>query len=282
MTADTITVRPLAPALGAEVLDIDLAAPLDNRTVDAIHRAFLDHQVLFFHDQTLTPEDHKAFARRFGELDTHPYAGHLPGHSEIVEVLKEESDTWNFGGVWHTDVSFLEAPPLGSVLYAREVPDVGGDTLWANMYLAYEALSPGMRRMLDELTCIHSPNGVFGAGKEGPKGQTTSMAIGASPDDAVEVEHPLVRTHPQTGRKGLFGGGGYLVRFKDMTVEESRPLMDFLWRHATREEFSCRFRWRAGDVALWDNRCTMHYALNDYHGHRRLMHRVSIRGDRPA
>ena len=208
----------------------------------------------------------------------------MPGHPEILEVLKDVDDEQNFGGLWHIDLTFLEEPPLGSVLYARELPPTGGDTLWANLYTAYETLSDGMKRMIDGLVGIHSAVRVYGPEDETDyRNRKTSMDLDQTEEALEEVEHPVVRTHPETGRKCLFlGGGHYLRRFKDMTEAESAPLLNYLNAHAVRPEFTCRFRWEKDSIAFWDNRCTQHFALNDYAGHRRLMHRVTIDGDRPV
>ncbi len=284
MTQGTIAVTPLTSALGAEIEGIDLSRPLANRTAETVHRAFLDHQVIFFRRQDITPDQLKDFARRFGPLNIHPYIEALDGHPEILEVLKDTGDTRNFGGLWHTDLTFLEEPPLGSMLYAKEVPEAGGDTLWANKYLAYERLSDGMRDLLDGLTGVHSGATVYGPREvTGDRAAGTTMKLDQTEAALGEVEHPVVRTHPETGRKCLFlGGREYLRRFKDMTEEESAPLIGYLNDFAVRPEFTCRFRWAPGSFAFWDNRCTQHYALNDYHGARRLMHRVTIDGDRPV
>ena len=279
-----IDLRPMAGALGADIYDIDLARPLDDATFAAVERAFHDYLVLFFHDQKLTPEQHVAFSRRFGPLTRSPYIKHMDEHPDIIAVLKEadERNISTFGNAWHSDFSFLEEPPLGSVLYAREVPSHGGDTLFANMYLAYDALSEGMRRMLDPLNAMHAgrPYGVNGL----PKDLKVSRSIGIARDDPEanrEIPHPVVRVHPKTGRKALFVNSIYTTRFEGMTEAESRPLLQFLYRHAIRPEFTCRLRWHTGDLAMWDNRCAMHYAINDYDGQRRLMHRTTIRGERP-
>lgn len=278
--ASTIEVKPVSGALGAEIAGVDLADDLSNETFDTIHQAFLDHQVIFFRDQhRLTPERHKAFGRRFGTLNVHPYVKGMDGHPEILEIIKEPDEKTNFGGGWHTDMSFLEEPALGSILHAIEVPPYGGDTLWANQQAAYEALSDGLKETLSGLTAIHSAKGEYG-----PKGQSAlnrkSMDTQAAPD-APEYEHPVVRTHPETSRKGLYVNPAFTMRFKGWTRRESRPLLNYLFEHCRQEPFTCRFRWEAGSVAFWDNRCTWHYALNDYHGHRRHMRRVTVDGDRP-
>ncbi|GAB4235824.1 MAG: TauD/TfdA family dioxygenase [Methyloligellaceae bacterium] len=287
MSVTEIEVRPIASALGAEIHGIDLSRPLTNREFDTIHRAFLEHQVIFFRDQKLTPEQHLAFARRFGELDIHPFAAGLEGYPEIMPVVKEADDRTqvNFGGKWHSDVTFYEKPALGSVLYAIDVPPVGGDTLWANMYLAYESLSDGLKETLDGLQAVHSARRAFGLNSRTTQrlkdGSGKSMKVTPSEEAEKEVVHPVVRTHPETGRKLLFVNANFTERFVGWTQEESLPLLEFLWIHATQPAFTCRFQWRKGSIAFWDNRATQHLAMNDYHGHRREMHRVTICGDRP-
>lgn len=275
-----IQVKPISGALGAEIEGVDLAGDLSNEAFDQVHQAFLDHHVIFFRDQHgLTPEKHKAFGRRFGTLNVHPYVKGMEGHPEILEIIKEPEEKTNFGGGWHTDMSFLEEPALGSILHAIEVPPYGGDTLWANQHLAYEALSDGLKETLEGLTAIHSAKGEYG-----PKGQSAlnrqSMEATAAPD-APEFEHPVVRTHPETGRKGLYVNPAFTLRFKGWSRRESRPLLNYLFEHSRQEPFTCRFRWEPGSVAFWDNRSTWHFALNDYHGHRRHMRRVTVNGDKP-
>ena len=288
MSDSAIDVRPVAGALGAEIHGIDLGKSLSNRQFDTIHQAFLDHQVIFFRDQQITPEQHMAFGRRFGDLDIHPFAAGLDDYPEVLPVIKEASDhSGNFGGTWHSDVTFYEKPALGSILYALEVPDYGGDTMFANQYLAYETLSEGMRRMLDGLKAVHNASRAYGTENSRTTNRVrdrsqTSMKIRTGADAEQEMVHPVVRTHPETGRKGLFVNHVFTRRFDGWTEAESQPLLDFLYAHATRPEFTCRFRWAKGSIAFWDNRCVQHYALNDYHGQRRHMHRVTICGDRPA
>jgi taurine dioxygenase len=285
-TASTrIEIRPMAGALGADIGGVDLSRPLDDATFGAIERALHEHLVIFFHDQRLTPEQHLAFTRRFGPISRSPYIKHMDDYPDIIAVLKEaeERKISTFGNAWHSDFSFLDEPPLGSVLYAREVPSHGGDTLFANMYAAYEALSPGLRRVLDGLNAIHTgkPYGVGGL----PQDLAVSRSIGIerdNPEADRETAHPVARVHPATGRKALFVNSIYTTRFEGMTPAESRPLLKFLYDHATQPEFTCRLRWRQGDLAVWDNRCTMHYAINDYDGQRRLMHRTTIKGERPV
>lgn len=280
MAYKRIAVKRVAGALGAEIDGVDLSRPLDNATFDDIHQAFLDHQVIFFRDQQLTPESHKTFARRFGTLNIHPYVAGMADHPEVMEIIKEPHERVNFGGGWHTDMSFEALPALGTLLHAIEVPAFGGDTLFASQYAAYDALTPGMKRLLESLEAVHSASREYGA--TGISAQAReSMSIRVAEGEVPESVHPVVRTHPQTGRKALFVNAAFTVRFKDMSVRESRPLLDFLVRHATEDAFTCRFRWTAGALAFWDNRCVQHYALNDYHGQRRHMRRVTVDGDRP-
>jgi taurine dioxygenase len=281
MQNEAVTVRKLTGGCGAEVLGVDLAGDLSNRQWDQVRQAFLDHGVLFFRDQNLTPEQHIAFARRWGNIDINKFFTAAPGYPEIAEVRKEKEQKSNIGGGWHTDHSYDAEPAMGSILLAREVPEEGGDTLFSNMYLAYDALSVGLKRTLDGLHAIHSAAHVFGAKSEYKRANdehkkrfgNESLAVG-------EVSHPVVIRHPESGRKALYVNPGFTLRFDGWTAEESKPLLDLLYRHAVRPEFTCRFRWRAGSIAFWDNRCTWHYAANDYHGHDRLMHRITVAGTR--
>ena len=271
-------IQPLAGALGAEILGVDLATPLDEATLAAIRHAWLDHLVIFFHDQDLTPGQFLAFARRFGEPIDYPFVKGLDDHPEIIPVLKLAHETVNFGGIWHSDTAYLDVPPMASMLIGREVPPAGGDTEFANMYLAYETLSPGMQRLLDGLTAVNSS-----AAADVSRTREDRIKDSARADARKEyaATHPVVRVHPETGRKALYVNVAHTVAFEGMTKEESAPLLQFLFRHQVRSEFTCRFRWRPGSIALWDNRCAQHNAINDYQGHRRLMHRITLAGDRP-
>ncbi len=281
-----IEVHPIAGALGAEIGGVDLSQSLDDATVTEIHQALLDHLVIFFRDQEITPEQHKAFGRHFGAFYQHEYVGGIDGHPEIMHVEKRPEDGFNFGGAWHTDITYAERPPMGSILYAHEVPGHGGDTVFANMYLAYETLSDGMKQMLGGLKAVHSAINVYG--REGrlrrdePEDARPAMKVDMDSEIEAQTEHPVVRTHPETGRKCLFVNKPFVIRLSGMEEDESEPLLRYLCEHATRLDFTCRFRWEKGSVAFWDNRCTQHYALNDYPGERRLMHRLTIQGDRPS
>ena len=286
MTYETIEATPVAGALGAEVSGVDLGRPLSGQALADIRQAFAEHLVLFFRDQSLTPETQIAFAKRLGPLFRVPYVEPLADHPDIIAVLKEadERNIATFGGTWHTDFSFLEKPPSATVLYAVEVPAIGGDTLWASMYAAYDALSDGIKAALDGLVAIHTgaPHGTTHAP---PADLALSRSIKLTRNDPsadVETEHPVVRVHPLTGRKALFINPVYVPRFAGMTEAESRPLLDYLGNHATQPQFTCRFAWRTGSLAIWDNRCTQHLAINDYDGVRRLLHRVTVAGERPA
>jgi len=273
-----IVVRPVAGALGAAIEGIALADALDAGTISAIRRALLEHQVLFFSDQRATPAVLKAFARRFGPLYVHPYARGLPDHPEVVPVVREPDDVGRvFGGTWHADMTFEDEPVLGSALYAVEVPTRGGDTMFASQSAAYDALSDGLKRVLVGLNAVHSASAAYG---RGTVAGARTMAL-KTVDAPREVIHPVVRIHPETGRPGLFVNRLNTRRFDGWTEAESAPLLEFLFAHAVRPEFTCRFRWRPGSLAFWDNRCVQHLALNDYAGHRREMHRVTVCGDRP-
>ncbi|WP_305098599.1 TauD/TfdA dioxygenase family protein [Croceibacterium aestuarii] len=214
-------------------------------------------------------------------MGRHDQVEGMEDYPDIIEVRQEPTDTRNFGGAWHGDVTYLPEPPLGSILYAKEVPEVGGDTLWSNLYLAYDDLSEGMKRLIDNLVVMHTPAKIYGE-KALDWGKDSSVR--SSPTSAAHWEHPhpLVRTHPESGRMLYYVSGAFTPRFADMTEEESAPLLDYLMAQATREPFTCRWRWQAGDVAFWDNRATLHYALNDYAGERRVMHRVTVNGEAPV
>jgi alpha-ketoglutarate-dependent taurine dioxygenase len=275
-----IEIRPLAGALGAEVGGIDLSQCGDEAIAE-VRQALLDNLVLCFREQQLSPAQQIALGRRFGELNIHPHYRSLDGYPEILPVLKEPTDKRNIGGVWHSDVTFLERPALGSLLYAIDVPSKGGDTMFASQYTAYEALSDGMKRMLEGLIAVHSDAILTEPAKVARSNAERSTKLNAAATQVSESEHPVVRTHPETGRKALFVNGAFTQRFKDMTAEESRPLLHYLFRHAARPEFTCRIRWQKGSLVFWDNRAVQHYALNDYPGERREMHRVTVEGDRP-
>lgn len=270
-----IEVRRVAGALGAEISGVDLSADLPDGTIAAIRKALVEHQVIFFRGQTLTPERQLAFGRRFGSLNIHPYVQGMAEHPEVMEIIKEPSDRLNFGGGWHSDMSFLEAPSIGSILYAVQTPDFGGDTLFASQVAAFEALSPGLQKTLEGLSAVHS------AGREyAPTGASAqkrgSMVIAEAEGMVGEYVHPVVKVHPETGRKALYVNPAFTMRIEGWTRRESRPLLNYLFEHSRYEGFTCRFRWEPGSVAFWDNRSVWHFALNDYPGQRRHMRRVTV------
>ena len=276
-------VNLLCGAGGAEITGVDAAGPLGAEVVSELRRALAEHCVIFLRDQDLTPEQQKAFARHFGPLAQTPFIKPLDGHPEMMRIVREpqEAKKLNFGGRWHSDMTFSPEPVLGTCLYARESPAIGGDTIWSNQMLAFEALSPGLRKLLEGLQVMHSAKRSYGPQGAYADDDLKSMRIKASEEALKEQAHPCIRTHPETGRKILFVNWVYAVRFDGMTEEESAPLLDFLNRHSQRPEFQIRFRWRKGSLALWDNRSTQHIAVNDYPGYRRVMDRVTIAGDKP-
>jgi taurine dioxygenase len=270
-------VRPTSGALGAELLGIDLANDLDDGVVADIREAFNEHGVVFFRDQELTPEQHIAFAERIGPINVNRFFKSAPGYPQIAEVRKEAAQTTNIGGGWHTDHSYDQIPALGSILLAREVPSRGGDTMFASMALAYDALSEGLKRTLKGLRAVHSSRHVFGQKSLDAKPDRVGRLI--NPELATQdAVHPMVIRHPETGRPTLYVNGTFTTHFEGWTAQESKPLLDYLCQHAARPEFQTRFRWEEGSIAFWDNRATWHYALNDYQGERRLMHRITIDG----
>lgn len=275
---DTLNIDPLAGALGAEIRGVDLSQPPSDDVVAGIRSALLDHLVVFFRDQRLTPSQLVEFGRRFGTLARYPFVAGLAEHPDIIEVTKLPHERTNFGGVWHSDTTYLDEPPMGSMLYALDVPAVGGDTLFANIFLAYERLSDGMKAMLDGLRAVNSS-------AKADVSHTREDRIAGRPGEqsrrVFEATHPVVRTHPESGRKGLYVNLAHTVRFDGMTEAESAPLLEYLFRHQVRPEFTCRFRWTPGSLAFWDNRSAQHNPINDYHGHLRRMLRITIAGDRP-
>jgi taurine dioxygenase len=273
MTPNEITVEPLAAALGAEIRGIDLSGPLAPDTEATLRDAWSEHQVLFFRDQELTAEQHISFARRFGELHVHPVipSRKEEGFPEIVVL--ESSDKLPFVAErWHSDVTFQAKPPLGSVLHGVIVPQAGGDTMWASMYAAYEGLSDAMQRLLSELQAVHDGSGFLAIGNDDQNDQLKK--------DMTAV-HPVIRTHPVTGRKGIFVNETFTQKIKGMRSKESTAILGFLYEHLKSPEYTCRFHWRPGSVAMWDNRCTQHRVIADNLDAHRRMERVTICGDQP-
>ena len=269
-----LNVQRIAGALGAEITGVDLRRATD-ADIAEIRRVWLENLVVFFREQELTPGEYMAFARRLGKPIEYPFVRGIEGFPEIIEVKKLEHEKVNFGGIWHSDTAYLDVPPMASMLLAREVPPRGGDTLFANMYLAYEALSDGMKRLIAPLRAVNASS----------KADVTRTREDRAGTEQAKKEfvaaHPVVRTHPETGRKALYVNIAHTVRFDGLSEEESSPLLNYLFQHQVRPEFTCRFAWRVGSIALWDNRCAQHNPVNDYHGYRRVMHRITLAGDKP-
>jgi alpha-ketoglutarate-dependent taurine dioxygenase len=283
-----IEVKPIAGALGAEIAGVDLGV-LDDAAFQEIHAAWLEHLVVFFRGQNITPEQQIAFAKCFGEIHHHPFMQGMAEYPEILEIIKEESDTRAFGEVWHTDQMFNPKPAKATILYAKETPDAGGDTMFANMYLAYDTLSDAMKALLAGVKTWNvgdrkklAQDGAIGPPRAGRYTGNEKMAAKVRDPGDLETEcaHPLIRTHPKTGRKALYLSN-HTQTLDGFHQAEARPILDFLRAHAVQPEFTCRFRWEVGSMAIWDNRCTQHRALNDYPGKRRRMHRITIAGDAP-
>jgi taurine dioxygenase len=272
-----IAVSPIAGALGAEVHGIDIAKPLEATVVAEIRQAFLDHLVIFLRDQKVSPAGLLAFAQRFGEPMEYPQLKGLPECPLVTPVIKLEHERVNFGGIWHSDTTYLDKPPMASMLHALEVPPYGGDTLFANQYLAHETLSDGLKRTLETLTGINTS-----AKAEVSKTREDRLREAGVELQVLVGEHPVVRTHPETRRRALYVNVGHTARFKGWSEAESAPLLEYLFAHQVKPELTCRFRWEPGSIAFWDNRCVQHNPVNDYHGYRRVMHRVTLKGDKPV
>ena len=279
MRKSRLDVRPLSGAGGAEIFGVDVAQDLDDDTVRDIRDALNEHCVVFFRDQQIDVARHKAFARKFGPLFIHPNYGTTGDDPEVVMVRREPGDAGHIGEDWHTDTTMVAEPPMGAILYGIDVPPYGGDTMFANQYLAYESLSDGLRKTLDGLVGVSS-SAKADVSKTREDALKRAGGSGATPNHIV-AEHPLVRTHPETGRKALYTSVAHTAHIKGWTEKESLPLLQFLWDHQVKPEFTCRFRWQVGSLAFWDNRCAMHNPINDYHGFRRIMHRVTLEGDKP-
>lgn len=267
-------IRPLTGGLGAEIFGADIRKGED---FDAIHAAFAEHSVIVLRGQTIGPEEHLAFARRFGPINVNRFFKPVAGHSEIATVLKKKDQKEAVGEGWHTDHSYDQIPAMGSILHALEMPPYGGDTLFVSMGAAYEALSPAMRSFLDGLWAVHSSRHVFGAGTLDSEA-ATSGRLGNAEAATQDARHPVVITHPLSGRRGLFVNPVFTTHIDGLTADESAAILDMLYQHCRQPEFQCRVRWQVGDVTMWDNRATWHKAINDYHGFRRLMHRITVEG----
>lgn len=277
-TYQHITVHPIAGTMGAEIRGADLAR-LTDEVFAEIKSAWLDYQVVFFRDQDITPDQQIAFAHRFGDIHHHPFMKGMDDYPDILEIVKEPTDTFTFGAAWHTDQMFNPKPAMATMLYAKETPSAGGDTMYANMYAAYDALSDGMKAMLADMKtwCVGGQQ----AGRASRYASNAAMASKVKDPGDLQTEsaHPLIRTHPETGRKALYIGS-HVKRLDGFTEAESVPLIDYLKAHSIRPEFTCRVNWKPGTLTLWDNRCVQHYAVPDYN-ERRRMHRITIAGDVP-
>ncbi len=273
--AQTVTIRPMTGGCGAEVLGVDLAS-LSDSDWHTVQQAYRDYGVIFFRDQQLTPEQHIAFARRWGPIDINRFFPANQAYPEIAEVNKSPEQKLNIGGGWHTDHSYDAEPAMGSILVARELPETGGDTLFANMYAAFDALSDRLKRTLESLRAVHSSRHVFG--EHAAYRNSDLKDTFANPELTGDAVHPVVITHPLSGRKALYVNPGFTVHFEGWSVADSQPLLQHLYAHASQPQFTCRFRWAPGSVAFWDNRATWHYAVNDYHGQARRLHRITVAG----
>jgi len=281
MTTETtlaLDVRPMAGAIGAEIHGVDLTQTPSDELIQAIRDVWLSYGVIFFRDQLLAPAQFQAFAEQLGDVVEYPFVKGLPDHPMIIPVLKLPHEKHNFGGVWHTDTAYLAAPPMATLLVARELPPKGGDTMFASGYAAYDALSPGLQATLSTLKAANSS----------AKAEVTKTREDRVADSATEKanqplvgEHPVIRTHPETGRRTLYVNPAHTTHFVGWTEKESQGLLDFLFAHQVKPEFTCRFSWQPGSIALWDNRCVLHNPINDYHGHKRLLHRITLKGDTP-
>lgn len=279
ITAHRLTVTRASGSCGAEVSGIDLTTMPDARTIAELRAIWLEHGVLFLRNATLPPQEFLGFAQHFGAPVEYPFVRGLDGLPQITPVIKEPEERINFGGVWHSDTAYLERPPMATMLIAREVPPAGGDTLFADCRAAYEALSDGLRATLDGLRAINSSKKADASKTREDRQKERGAVTNA---EVLEATHPVVRTHPETGRRSLYVNLGHTTRFDGWTEAESKPLLDFLFAHINKPEFTCRFSWAPGSIALWDNRSVQHYPVNDYHGHRREMHRITLQGDTPV
>lgn len=284
MSYQTMEVRPIAGALGAEIYGANLKDRDDSPMWQELRRAFLEFRVIAVRGQDLAPEDIMRVGGKFGEPCFYPFAKGMEGFPYITEIIKETHEKENFGADWHTDTMYLDKPPRATLLYAMETPPRGGDTLYVNTAAAYDALSDGMKQLIDGLVGVNS--GGLKHKKGGPRAAHharigTMKVQNADRSDGFESRHPIVRTHPETGKKALYVSSLHTIRFDGMTEEESKPLIDFLNDHCIEPEFSCRVRWEPGQLTMWDNRCTLHNAINDYHGYRRRMRRLTVGPEAP-
>lgn len=273
MQTESIEVRPLTAVIGAEITGINLNQPMDDETFSVVHGALLKHLVLFFRDQELTFDQHVAVGQRFGELHIHPSAPCVDNRPELMKIHADATSPFAEGTGWHTDVSSDVEPPMGSILHLTKVPKLGGDTLFANMYAAYDTLSDTMKAMLDPLTALHTSDVHYGRYEQ--------IGGGLRRDEWPQAEHPVIRTHPETGRKLIYVNEPFTHHIVGLKPAESDSILKFLYSHCANPQFQCRFRWEQNSVAFWDNRCTHHHATWDYFPETRSGVRVTVKGDRP-
>ena len=271
-----IIINPTSGSIGAEISGVDLSIDLSDTVFSEIRQTFIEHGLIFFRNQELTPEDHLRFAKRWGEININRFFAKVEGYEQIAEVKKDPDQEINIGGAWHTDHSYDQIPAMGSILLARETPKTGGDTLFANMYKAYESLSDGLKGTLERMNACHSSRHVFGA--HAGYAEASNQRIGNPELATQDAIHPVIITHPESKRKALYVNPEFTVNFEGWTKEESKPLLNYLTEHSTKSEHITRFKWEPGSIAFWDNRCTWHFALNDYPGEKRLMHRITVEG----
>ena len=272
----SLEIKNISGGVGVEACNVDIAKGLSGADMATLKAAFVEHGLVFMHNQTITPEQHIEFAKNWGEININRFFAKVDGYEEIAAVVKEKDQLGNIGGGWHTDHSYDQIPALGSILIARETPPVGGDTLFSCMYKAYDGLSDGMKKTLENLKAVHSSRHIFGEQSSYQEAMSDRLSNAeAATQDAV---HPIVITHPESGRKALYVNPAFTLHIEGWTDAESKPLLDYLYQHAVQMEHTTRFKWAVGSIAFWDNRCTWHYALNDYHGERREMHRITIEG----
>ncbi len=267
------------PGVGAEIVGVNLARELSTEEFGQVRAAYAEHGIIFFRDQSISEEQHIAFARRWAPIDINRFLTAHPKHPEIAVLTKEADQQENIGGAWHTDHSYDQIPAMGSILVARELPPAGGNTVFASMYRAYEALAEDMKRRLAGLRAVHSARHIFGKGAEYGKARGGRIGNADAAEHLVDSVHPVVITHPLSGKKALYVNSAYTIRIEGMPEAESQNLLAELFAHCVRPEFSHEFVWRPGSIAMWDNRSTWHWAKNDYHGHRREMHRITLAGE---
>ena len=270
-----LQIKRIAGSCGAEIHGVDLRS-LDESTAKEIREALLEHKVVFFRDQDLSSEEFLNFTSKFGKPIEYPFVKGIDGYPEIIQVMKREHEKTNFGGVWHCDTLYLDEPPMGTILMAKELPPYGGDTLFANQVAAYDALSDGLKSTLSTLTAVNTS-----AKADASKTREDRIKDSGHKTENLVSYHPAVRTHPETGNKTLYVNIAHTEKFDGWTPEESAPLLNFLFQHQVKPEFTCRFDWQPGSIAFWDNRAVQHNPINDYHGFKRAMHRITLAGDKP-